>query len=456
MGGIIAQDGFDYQLWDGLVRLPAWLVDPAFEEIIFEGLEDMEARFFAPQAPRGRLLERFQAKAGSLSPSEVCEVLESFFSFEKAYPQASRVHTLVTPRMPPTLAWLARDPARVRKARPFYEPFDDMAAASDAELRRRLVQTYGAPLGEFVATSVDVSERNLPDQDAAVAQFDTELARAFPTLDANRRRVGEAFAALAELVRRSIGVPLGAGTLVHTIERVLGESLPIPTVFPLHIRSDRNEAQVSALQINAANFSGGPVGFPPTTEWTNLIAALDSTSRWLRGRGVSRVRIGGSYRLTTAIALGFSFRAATGFELEVPTRSGPWVTDDRPGSDDAAPTWLVEEPATLHEGRLIVSIGVLRDPAADLMRVGIPSKSMLRLHVSDPLQSGRIAQIAVATAKRAIDSAKTRLRPEQIDLFFAGPAAFAVLLGHRWNAMGRTQWHEFVPSDGQYVATALL
>lgn len=71
VGGIIAQDGFDYQLWDGLVRLPAWLANPAFEQMLFEGLEDLEARFFAPQAPRERLLERYQAKAGALAPAGV-------------------------------------------------------------------------------------------------------------------------------------------------------------------------------------------------------------------------------------------------------------------------------------------------------------------------------------------------------------------------------------------------
>ena len=71
MGGVVAQDGFDYQLWDGLARLPAWLSNPAFEQIMFEGLEDLEARFFAPQAPRERLLERFQAKSGSLQPADV-------------------------------------------------------------------------------------------------------------------------------------------------------------------------------------------------------------------------------------------------------------------------------------------------------------------------------------------------------------------------------------------------
>jgi hypothetical protein len=457
MGGIVAQDGFDYQLWDGLIRLPAWLADPSFEEMIFEGLEDLEARFFAPQAPRGRLLERFQAKAGSLSPSEIREVLESFSAFETAYPQATRVHTLVTPRMPPTLAWLARDPARVREARPFYAPFADIAAASDAELRRRLEQSYGGPLGEFVATSVEASERNLPDLDAAVAQFDAELARAFPSLDAGRRRVADAFAALSDLARRSIGVPLAAGVLARTMEKALYMQLPLPPVFPLHVKSDRNDDNPHALQIDAAAFSGGPSGFPKPPEWSVLAAALDATSRWLRARGASRIRIGGSYRLTTAMLLGFALRAANGFELEILTRSGAWATDDRPAPGETGRGWLIDEPTALHDGRLIVSIGVLRDPAAELSRVsGVGPTSMLRLHLSGPIPSARAVQIGVSTVKGAVDAAKSRLRPERIDLFVATPAAFAVALGHRWNAMGPTQCHEYMAAESGYVPTAAI
>lgn len=93
LGGVIAQDGFDYQLWDGLTRLPGWLANPAFEGMLFEGLEDLEARFFAPQAPRHRLLERYQAKSGSLTPAEVREVFKSFRRFETTYPAATRLHT---------------------------------------------------------------------------------------------------------------------------------------------------------------------------------------------------------------------------------------------------------------------------------------------------------------------------------------------------------------------------
>ena len=239
MGGVIAQDGFDYQLWDGLARLPAWLANPAFEQIIFEGLEDLEARFFAPHAPRERLLERFQAKAGSLAPADVREVFETFSQFETAFPHAARVHTLVTPRLPPTIAWLARDPSRVRKARPFYAPFADMMAASDAELRRRLVETYGASLGAFIAESVEVSERNLPDRDAALATFGVELDRTYPSLEAPQKKVAEVFEALSGLARRSIGLPLGRAVLLQTIEEGLGRRLPLPQSFPLHIQIGR-------------------------------------------------------------------------------------------------------------------------------------------------------------------------------------------------------------------------
>ncbi len=169
MGGVIAQGGFDYQLWDGLVRLPGWLANPAFEELIFEGLEDLEARFLAPQAPRGRLLERYQAKSGSLAPKDVTGIFKSFLKFDAGYPELARLHTLVTPRLPSTLAFVGRDTARVRKARPFYAPFADVTKASDAQLRTDLIAEFGPQLGEFVAQAVEVEERVLPECDFGLA-----------------------------------------------------------------------------------------------------------------------------------------------------------------------------------------------------------------------------------------------------------------------------------------------
>ncbi|BBD99211.1 hypothetical protein SAMIE_1027120 [Sphingobium amiense] len=458
MGGVIAQGGFDYQLWDGLARLPAWLANPAFEEIIFEGLEDLEARFFAPQSPRHRLLERYQAKAGALSPSEVRDVLKTFHGFEERFPNATRVHALVTPRLPPTLAWLARDPLRVRRARPFYAPFADIMAASDAALRHSLVETYGLELGEFVASAVEVSERSLPDAATALATFGAALDQAFPALEAPSRRVADTFEVLSSLARHSLGTPLGRSDLRRAMEQALGKPLPLGQACALHIRSDRNEADETALELDASQFSGGDAGFPPPDIWAEkLLGPLDRAARWLRGHAISRVALSGSYRLSTALAVGWSLRSTQGFELEIQTRAGSWSTDDRPTTGEPAPPWRIQEPSRLEGDALIVAVGVLRDPSTDLeASAGIAAEAVLGLHIPEAIASGRAAQASVSLVKRTVDTAVARLGARRIRLYLAGPAAFAVALGHRWNAMPPTQLHEYVTSERHYEPTALL
>ena len=457
MGGVIAQDGFDYQLWDGLIRLPAWLANPGFEQLIFEGLEDLEARFFAPHAPRHYLLERYQAKSGNLSPGDVRGVVNSFREFETAYAQTARVQTLVTPRLPPSLSWLSRVPARVRNARPFYAPFSDVLSANDDALRTRLESDFGEGLGGYVAESIDFEERSLPDRNAAVASFGLELERVF-SIDVGARRFAAAFEALENLVRRSTGIPIERTALVGAVEEGLGTSLPLPRVFRLHVRSDRNETDDTALEVDAAAFSGGAMPFPPPPTWKpELLEPLERTARWLRSRGISRVSLGGSYRLTTAMMLGWSFRSAVGFELEVPTREGAWSTDSRPDLGDPVPGWTMTPPAGLHDDQLAVTVGVLRDPGESLRETaGIPDALKLCLHLDQPIVSAPMAQASASFVKRSVDAVAARFRPQGISLYMAGPAAFSVVLGHRWNALPPTRLHEFLRAESRYVETASL
>lgn len=455
LGGVIAQHGFDYQLWDGLTRLPGWLGNPAFEEMLFEGLEDLEARFFAPQAPCHRLLERYQAKSGSLTPAEVREVFKSFQRFETTYPTATRLHTLVTPTMPSRLRWLARDPARVRKARPFYAPFADVAKASDDKLRADLKKEFGDELGMFVAKSVDVHEHAL-NRANALGTFAAAITQAFPHFDVGHRRIEEAFDAVSSLARKTLGMPLKRDVLIGVLGNKLGQPLFQSRAFPIHIRSDRNEVDETALEIDASGFSGGGGRFPDAEGWRRgLLEPLHRTAEWLRSRAVPRVALGGSYRLTTAFALGWSFRSAIGFELEIPTKDGTWATDARPRADEAYPLWRIGDAQALDNGRLVVSVGILSDPAADLIRT-IPADKILSATLSGPINSARAAQAGASAVKGAVSAAVARLRPRQIDLYFAGPAAFAVALGHRWNSMPPTQLCEFLPTERNYTPTARL
>jgi hypothetical protein len=108
--------------------------------------------------------------------------------------------------------------------------------------------------------------------------------------------------------------------------------------------------------------------------------------------------------------------------------------------------------------RLIIGIGVLRDPIEDIRQgLALPDDSLiLTATLPQALTSGGETQASIQMIKAAVALAVTRFRPSSIDLYYVGPAAFAVALGHRWNALPSTQFHEFMASKGSYVPTALI
>jgi hypothetical protein len=454
MGGVIAQGGFDYQLWDGLVRLPHWLQSAAFEGLVFEGLEDLEARFFAPHASELHFVDRFQAKSGNLAAADVRDIFESFRNFEDRFPGRARAQTLVTPRLPTTLSWLARDQARIEKARPFYAPFPDVMGATDERLLRDLVKEFGEVVGSFVFKSVEVAERPYPDRQHAVIAFSSAFANAFPSVDVAQPKIEATFEALSSLARKSIGSMLNRANLLQALESAVGRNLQADTAFPLRIRADDAKEDEASLEIDARNFCG-PTQYPEPTVWSeSLVRPLHETARWLRSAGRTRVRLSGVYRLSTAMTIGWTFRSATGFEIDIATRDGGWSTDDRPDEQAMRGTWKIDRPNRLHNGRLAVSVGILRDPGEDVEQ--LRREAILSALFPYPVTSAKQAQALVGTLKAAVAEATAELKPDVLDLYLAGPAAFAVALGHRWNGLPRTQLHEFLAAERRYVPTAML
>ncbi len=455
MGGVNAQDGFDYQLWDGLVRLPAWLRNPAFEGVAFEALEDVEARFFAPHAPRGHFIDRFQAKSGDLGPADVRKVIESFREFEIHYPKLARVQTLVTPRIPPTIAWIGRDKDRLDKARPFYAPFPDVINTSADRYLEDLRKEYGDPLATFVWSSVEVSQRDCSDRDDAISKFGVAFTRAYPDVRHGPQGIEAAFDALSSLARKSKGQMLDRSTLLTCVSDSVGASLSRDVRVPINIRTAGGPSVGDAIEIDATRFAGPD--FPAAADWQQHLATpLATTAAWLRCTGRQRVRLGGQYRISTAMLLGWSFRSAMGFELDVPTKAGFWTTDDRPGEETRHLTWEVSRPSELVGRRLIVSVGILRDPARDVRKASGVQSPMLTALYRSPIASGKQAQALVGALKSEISMEVGVLGATQIDLFLAVPAAWAVCLGHRWNGLPPTQLHEYLSAERRYLQTVLL
>lgn len=456
-GGINAQDGFDYQAWDGIVRIPGWLKQQNFEGVLFEGLEDFEARFFAPQTPRGHVLDRFQAKSGALQTIDLRDVFESFARFATANPDVARVQTLVTPALPVRLQWLGRDPDRVRRARPFYRSFPGVIEASDGKLRGDLVDVFGNVLGDFVADNVAIDLRPVSRRDIAQAAFGAALHDAFPAFDLTQRQTVAVFDALSQLASTSRGTMLTRARLIDVVQTASGKELADSNMLGLRIRSDNVQPESEGVEIDASAYSGTNGTYPDTTRWkVEVLDPLAATAAWARRHGRARVQLSGSYRISTAFALGWSFRAASGFELEIPTRDGAWPTDVRPDEGDAVPRWEVRLP-TGQLNRLTVAIGVLRDPSPEVHgALGIPVDEMLTAFLPTPIKNAKEVQLSAETLKAHVLAALRATGAPAVDLFLAGPAALATALGHRWNALPPTQLYEFLPSDRRYGQTALL
>jgi hypothetical protein len=106
----------------------------------------------------------------------------------------------------------------------------------------------------------------------------------------------------------------------------------------------------------------------------------------------------------------------------------------------------------LRSKRLIVAIGVIRDPTLMVQAYYKESSAqeILRILLPQPLSTAIDAQKLAQQVKGIVSSAAARLGAESIDLFYVGPASFAVVLGHRWNAMLPTQVHEFDPAAQAY------
>ena len=455
-GGINAQDGFDYQVWEGLVRIPGWLKRQSFEGVLFEGLEDFEARFFAPHAPHGHLLDRFQAKSGTLQKNDLRDVFASFVRFASANPDVARVQTLVTPALPARLEWLGHDPERVRRARPFYRPFPGVNQASDTKLRGDLSDEFGSALGDFIADNIAIDLRPITQRTVVRATFGVALHDAFPGLDLAQRQWAAAFDALVQLIGESRGTMLTRAGLFDVLARATGKEFPVDNRLSLVIRSDNAVPESDALEIDASAYSGTHGAYPDPGQWgAGLLDPLALTAAWAHSQGRSRVQLSGSYRVSTAFALGWSFRAASGFELEIPTREGAWSTDDRPLGDAMLP-WEIRMPSH-RASRLTLTIGVLRDPTPDVVRaLGVAEEELLAAFLPSAVKNAIEAQSSVEAVKAHVLAALHTTGATALDVFFAGPAALAVALGHRWNALPPTQLYEFIPSERHYVPTALL
>ena len=462
-GGEIAEGGFQYQANLITAQIPSWLAKDGFTEMIRESLGDVEAKFFTPSVGLNR--EFVEYKNHLLQPKEFWEEIENFWEKNKQAPDSYQRFVLACTSVSRELNPIINALDQVRDAYPFY---DEAKQIQDTSYNHfvEVVKKRGKSkdMADFLFSKVHFKIDLTDAEDFPRELFRETLLNHFPIFENFPVKVSnEAYSHLVGLVSSRKRQPIYRQELENEIWQGIEERYrPLPSI-RIHTLHDEkaNKGPDGCLQFEWKNFFGGSDrNFPPPEEWNQkVIGELHSTKEWLVSTNRSgHIHLSGHRRLSASIAVGSIFSAVAGFTIGIETRDGIWWTNSHAKEDTPDYQWQqsIDGEST---GEIAVGISILKDTANEEVERYLETKhfygNRLYLFSNIALQSDDQANRAVQKAKSVIQELTSKTQAQKIHLFFAGPAQFALFLGHRLNTLGEIQCYERI-SPNTYVPTVLI
>ena len=461
-GGDIAEGGFQYQANLITARIPYWLSQDGFTEMIRESLGDVEAKFFVPG--RGFCREFVQYKNHRMIPSEFWPEIKHFQKMDQEAPDSYQRFVLACTGISDTLEPMINALRRVRHAYPFYDGAQEIQETSyDDFVEIVKKQGQSKEMADFLFCKV-YFEIDLTDAETrSRTLFMEALYENYPS---SGRFWGDpiapAYLQLVDLARSRKNQPIYRRELEKAIwESVEAEYHPDPSIKLHTIHDDSDTGPDGCLQFNWKSFfGGGERDFPPAEEWSRqIIGELQSTRKWLDSTQHSRLlHLSGHRRLSASIAIGCVFSAVSGFVIGMETKEGIWCTDNHPQTDTPDYPWEQSIHDDESTNEMVVGISIKRKIANEVERY-IETTNFrgprFYLFSDNAILSADHTNRAVERAKQMINKSVAAVGAKKIHLFIAVPAQFALFLGHRLNAMGEIQCYEY-RNTNVYVPTCLI
>ena len=462
-GGDIAEGGFQYQFDSTIAQIPNWLAQEGFTEMIREALGDAEARFFVPSV--GFRYELVEYKNHHLKASKFWEEIEHFQEIDEQVPNTYQQFMLGCKSVAEELVPITNALKRVRDPYSFYntaQQIQDISYADFVEVVE--ARSKSKDIADFLFLKVRFKLDSTDAESHPRGLFTEEMKRYFPEFNKLSGEVtNAAYTQLIELVKSRRNKPIYR----HELEKAIWQGMkekdrPEPTI-KIHTEHDANtdKGPDGCLQFDWKSVFGGPNrNFPPAEEWNRkVISQLQSTKKWLISTERSRhIHLNGHRRLSASVAIGSIFSAVAGFTIGIETRDGIWWTNSHAKEDTPDYQWqqsIDGGPA----GEIAVGISILKDTANEEVEKYLKTKHFqgkrLYLFSNMAFQSDNQANRAVQKAKSVIQELTSKTQAQKIHLFFAGPAQFALFLGHRLNTLGEIQCYERI-SPNTYVPTVLI
>lgn len=458
-GGETAERGLTSQEAVLLAHLPVWLAEEGFTALIRESLSDIEAQFFVPGI--GFQKEFIEAKDHSVAPAEFKQELRRFQQMAAASPATFRWFTLACPGLSETLKPLSNGLRHLRNPFPFYAADAGVQETSYIDFERIVLgldTEYTHEDARFLFEKVAIKEE-YGHAISGEALFRQGLLESLPDYnELSQSLVTTIFDTLNRLLKSQLRKPISRRQIETTMLSMIPERMrPMPSPVVLWTLSELDTGGSGFRFAWERFFGGSQRQYPNTDEWVSgIITPLRELRWWVeQNRLTRRVRLEGSRRLSTSIAIGATLPAVSGFVIEMNHRGKVWATDAY--SKETYPL-TVDWSAGVGDD-LVVILDVIKT-IQDEVRIALPSlnllgTSILALHSVSPVDSPEEANNLVARVKVEIHSALVRSKSQKIHLFYAGPSHVALFLGHRLNATAPVQCYEWVAS-GVYVPTCLL
>ena len=194
------------------------------------------------------------------------------------------------------------------------------------------------------------------------------------------------------------------------------------------------------------------------------LADLRRELEWRAGTEPSCERglhLAGNVHQSAALALGYEFREASGWQLEIASNGSTWTT--RREAPDATGFTITTTPGDLSADALVVCVSIAQDvcPLVRAHRKEIgPARAELRLEPTNgasrvALETAQANGLAAAIAGEIREAAR-KYQTRETHLFIAGPWPFAALLGWHLGSSGVIVAHEATPDQKGYVTTCRL
>ena len=461
-GGDIAEGGFQYQANLIIARIPNWLAQDGFTEMIRESLGDVEAKFFVPG--RGFRREFIQYKNHRMTPSKFWSEIKHFQKMNQeastSYQRLVLACTGVSDELGPTINGLRR----VRDAYPFYDGAQQIQDASYDDFVKAVARLgKSKEMADFLFDKVDFDIDLTDAEDHPRELFRETLFQIYPVFDELLAKFsGAAYSRLVELVQPRKNQPIYRGELEEAVWKDIEPEYRADPSIRIHtIHDDSDEGPEGCLQLNWKScFGGRERNFPPAEEWNRqVIGEIQSTREWLVSTQRSRrIHLSGHRRLSASIAIGSIFSAVSGFVIGMETKEGIWYTDDHPRANTPDYLWEQELHSDELTSEMVIGISIKRKIANEveqyLETMGC-NGSRLYLFSNDAILSAAHANRSVERAKQMIKESAAAVSAKKIHLFIAAPAQFALFLGHRLNAIGEIQCYEY-QNTNVYVPTCLI